>query len=129
MLYREHARQRETFGVSFTDRQAIQWWIADVWTRQLYLPAEDVVAHAADKTDRGEDIPSRSVDDQGVRDRDSPIGPVRPRHATLGALGMTLELPLNALSREGQADADVRGTERGPSPRQSIARRVLGLRG
>ncbi len=29
----EHARQRETFGVKLADRQAIQWWVADISTR------------------------------------------------------------------------------------------------
>jgi len=46
---------------------------------------------------------------------------------TLGALGMTLELPLNALSQK----ARLMRMYEGPSEvhRQSIARRVLGLRG
>jgi acyl-CoA dehydrogenase len=46
---------------------------------------------------------------------------------TLGALGMTLELPLNALSQK----ARLMRMYEGPSEvhRQAIARRVLGLRG
>src|SRR5204862_8163189 len=49
----EHARQRETFGVKLADRQAIQWWIADISTR---IHACRLMVHdAAEKIDRGDD--------------------------------------------------------------------------
>ena len=50
----EHARQRETFGVKLADRQAIQWWVADISTRMHACRL--MVCDAADKTDRGEDV-------------------------------------------------------------------------
>jgi len=35
----EHAKQRETFGVKLAERQAIQWWIADI--SPACMPAAD----------------------------------------------------------------------------------------
>ncbi|PNA17874.1 acyl-CoA dehydrogenase family protein, partial [Pseudomonas sp. MPR-ANB1] len=29
----DHAKQRETFGVRLAERQAIQWWVADIASR------------------------------------------------------------------------------------------------
>ena len=120
----EHAKQRETFGVRLAERQAIQWWIADISTRMHACRL--MVRDAADKTDRGEDIR-----------HEAPMIKVFPTemayeacdHAmqTLGALGVTLELPLNALWQK----ARLMRVYEGPSEvhRQAIARRVLGLRG
>ena len=64
----EHAKQRETFGVKLAERQAIQWWVADIATR--IHACRLMVQDAADKTDRGEDVRQRGFDDQGVRHRD-----------------------------------------------------------
>ena len=120
----EHARQRETFGVKLADRQAIQWWIADISTR---MHACRLMVHdAADKTDRGEDIRHEA---SMIKVFATEMAYEACDHAmqTLGALGMTLELPLNALSQK----ARLMRMYGGPSEvhRQSIARRVLGLRG
>jgi len=47
---------------------------------------------------------------------------------TLGALGMTLELPAQRALAESAADADVRGTERGPPPVDRASRaRAAGI--
>jgi alkylation response protein AidB-like acyl-CoA dehydrogenase len=120
----EHAKQRETFGVKLADRQAIQWWIADMSTRMHACRL--MVRDAADKTDRGEDIRHEA---SMIKVFATEMAYEACDHAmqTLGALGMTLELPLNALWQK----ARLMRMYEGPSEvhRQAIARRVLGLRG
>lgn len=120
----EHARQRETFGVKLADRQAIQWWVADISTR---MHACRLMVHdAADKADRGDDVRQEA---SMIKVFATEMAYEACDHAmqTLGALGMTLELPLNALSQK----ARLMRMYEGPSEvhRQAIARRVLGLRG
>ena len=120
----EHATQRETFGVKLAERQAIQWWIADISTR---IHACRLMVHdAADKTDRGEDI-KREASMIKVFATEMAYEACDHAMQTLGALGMTLEIPLNALSQK----ARLMRMYEGPSEvhRQAIARRVLGLRG
>lgn len=119
----EHAKQRETFGVKLADRQAIQWWIADISTR---IHACRLMVHdAAEKTDRGEDNRHEA---SMIKVFATEMAYDACDHAmqTLGALGMTLELPLNALWQKVR----VMRMYEGPSEvhRQSIARRVLGAR-
>jgi alkylation response protein AidB-like acyl-CoA dehydrogenase len=120
----EHARQRETFGVKLAERQAIQWWIADISTRMHACRL--MVREAADKTDRGEDIRHEA---SMIKVFATEMAYDACDHAmqTLGALGVTLELPLNALWQK----ARLMRVYEGPSEvhRQAIARRVLGLRG
>jgi alkylation response protein AidB-like acyl-CoA dehydrogenase len=120
----EHARQRETFGVKLADRQAIQWWVADISTR--IHACRLMVQDAADKTDRGQDVRQEA---SMIKVFATEMAYEACDHAmqTLGALGMTLELPLNALSQK----ARLMRMYEGPSEvhRQAIARRVLGLRG
>ncbi|MCC8955646.1 acyl-CoA/acyl-ACP dehydrogenase [Bradyrhizobium sp. Pear77] len=120
----EHAKQRETFGVKLAERQAIQWWIADISTRMHACRL--MVREAADKTDRGEDI---RYEASMIKVFATEMAYDACDHAmqTLGALGVTLELPLNALWQK----ARLMRVYEGPSEvhRQAIARRVLGLRG
>ncbi|WP_050422050.1 acyl-CoA dehydrogenase family protein [Bradyrhizobium tropiciagri] len=120
----EHAKQRETFGVKLAERQAIQWWIADISTRMHACRL--MVRDAADKTDRGEDIRHEA---SMIKVFATEMAYDACDHAmqTLGALGVTLELPLNALWQK----ARLMRVYEGPSEvhRQAIARRVLGLRG
>ena len=120
----EHAMQRETFGVKLAERQAIQWWIADISTR--IHACRLMVRDAADKTDRGEDV-KREASMIKVFATEMAYEACDHAMQTLGALGMTLELPLNALSQK----ARLMRMYEGPSEvhRQAIARRVLGLRG
>ena len=120
----EHAKQRETFGIKLADRQAIQWWIADISTR--IHACRLMVRDAADKTDRGEDI-KREASMIKVFATEMAYEACDHAMQTLGALGMTLEIPLNALSQK----ARLMRMYEGPSEvhRQAIARRVLGLRG
>jgi len=119
----EHAKQRETFGVRLADRQAIQWWIADISTR---IHACRLMVHdAAEKTDRGVDVRHEA---SIIKVFATEMAYDACDHAmqTLGALGMTVELPLNALWQK----ARIMRMYEGPSEvhRQSIARRVLGQR-
>ncbi|MGY2907263.1 acyl-CoA dehydrogenase family protein [Bradyrhizobium sp. URHC0002] len=120
----EHAKQRETFGVRLAERQAIQWWVADITTRMHACRL--MVLDAADKADRGEDVRHEA---SMIKVFATEMAYDACDHAmqTLGALGMTLELPLNALWQK----ARLMRMYEGPSEvhRQSIARRVLGLRG
>lgn len=50
----EHTQQRESFGQKLSDRQAIQWWIADAATK--IHAARLMVMDAGQKQDRGEDV-------------------------------------------------------------------------
>ena len=50
----EHTQQRETFGQKLSDRQAIQWWIADAATK--IHAARLMVMDAGQKQDRGKDV-------------------------------------------------------------------------
>jgi alkylation response protein AidB-like acyl-CoA dehydrogenase len=85
-----------------------------------------MVRDAAEKTDRGEDVRHEA---SMIKVFATEMAYDACDHAmqTLGALGMTLELPLNALWHK----ARLMRMYEGPSEvhRQSIARRVLGLRG
>src|SRR6201747_2819038 len=120
----EHARQRETFGVKLAERQAIQWWVSNISTR--IHACRLMVQDAADKTDRGEDVKQEA---SMIKVFATEMAYEACDHAmqTLGALGMTLELPLQALWQK----ARVMRMYEGPSEvhHQAIARRVLGLRG
>jgi acyl-CoA dehydrogenase len=119
----EHARQRETFGVPLADRQAIQWWVADLSTR---LHAARLMVHdAAEKIDRGEDVRHEA---SMVKVYGTELAYDACDHAmqTLGAMGMTKEQPLFHLWQR----ARIMRIYEGPSEvhRQAIARRVLGGR-
>ena len=122
MLF-EHANQRVTFGDKLADRQAIQWWIADAATK-LHA-CRLMVMDAADKTTAATTPHEASM----IKVFATEMATEVCDHAmqTFGAMGMTQELPLNALSQK----ARLMRMYEGPSEvhRQSIARRVLGLRG
>ncbi len=120
----EHAKQRETFGVKLAERQAVQWWVSDISTR--IHACRLMVQDAADKTDLGEDVKQEA---SMIKVFATEMAYQACDHAmqTLGALGMTLEIPLQALWQK----ARVMRMYEGPSEvhHQAIARRVLGLRG
>ncbi len=92
----EHTQQRETFGTKLSDRQAIQWWVADAATK--IHATRLMVLDAAEKQDRGED----------VRTEASMIKVFATEMATevldnamqsFGAMGMTRELPFAIMSQ------------------------------
>ena len=119
----EHARQRVTFGERLADRQAVQWWVADLSTR--IHAARLMVQDAAGKVDRGEDVRHEA---SMVKVFATELAYDACDHAmqTLGAMGMTKELPLYHLWQR----ARIMRIYEGPSEvhRQTIARRVLGGR-
>ncbi len=116
----EHTQQRETFGHKLSDRQAIQWWIADAATKihACRLMVED----AAIKQDRGED----------VRTEASMIKVFATEMATevldnamqsFGAMGMTRELPFAIMSQRLRLSRIYEGPTE--VHRMVIARRTL----
>jgi len=117
----EHARQRVTFGERLADRQAVQWWVADLSTRihALRLMVQD----AAHEVDLGEDV-RHEASMIKVFGTELAYEAADQAMQTLGAMGMTKELPLYHLWQR----ARVMRIYEGPSEvhRQTIARRVLG---
>lgn len=117
----EHARQRITFGVPLSDRQAIQWWVADT-TIQMYA-CRLMLQDAAAKVDQGHDA-RQEISIIKVHATEMAYAAVDHAMQTLGALGMTRETPLYWMWHR----ARLMRIYEGPSEihRQAIARRVLG---
>jgi acyl-CoA dehydrogenase len=92
----EHTQQRETFGQRLSDRQAIQWWIADAATK--IHATRLMVMDAAEKQDRGEDV--RTVASM-VKVFATEMAQEILDHAmqSFGAMGMTRELPFAIMSQ------------------------------
>jgi acyl-CoA dehydrogenase len=116
-------RDRVTFGQPLAERQAIQWWVADVATR---LHAARLMLHdAAAKVDRGEDVRHEA---SMIKVFATEMAYEAADHAmqTLGGLGMTKELPLFHIWQR----ARIMRIYEGPSEvhRQAVARRILGGR-
>ncbi|GGJ43306.1 acyl-CoA dehydrogenase family protein [Neoroseomonas lacus] len=116
----EQAKQRVTFGVKLSERQAIQWWIADAAIK--IHATRLMVLSAAEKMDRNEDVKdeasmikvfatemARDVLDQAMQ--------------TFGAMGMTKEMPLHLFAQQ----ARLMRIYEGPTEvhRMAIAKRVL----
>ena len=116
----EQAKQRVTFGVPLSERQAIQWWIADAAIK--IHATRLMVLSAAEKMDRNEDVKdeasmikvfatemARDVLDQAMQ--------------TFGAMGMTKEMPLHLFAQQ----ARLMRIYEGPTEvhRMAIAKRVL----
>jgi acyl-CoA dehydrogenase len=116
----EHATQRVTFGERLADRQAIQWWVADVATRIHALRL--MLWDAAVKQDRGADVRTEA---SMVKVYGTELAQDALDHAmqALGAMGMTKELPLQLMAQRVRA---MRIYE-GPSEvhRWVVARRLL----
>ena len=115
-----HAKQRKTFGALLSDRQAIQWWIADGATK--IHACRLMVQDAAARLDKGED----------VRQLASMIKVFATEMATeiidnamqaFGAMGVTKEMPLQLMAQKVR----VMRVYEGPSEvhRATIARRIL----
>jgi len=94
-MMREYAPQRRTFGAKLSERQAVQWWVAD---GAMKIHAARLMTYdCAWKIDQGQD----------VRSEISMIKVFAPEMATeiidnamqcFGAMGMTKELPLHLLA-------------------------------
>lgn len=116
----EHTQQRETFGTKLSDRQAIQWWIADGATK--IHAARLMVMDAAQKQDRGEDV--RTVASMiKVFATDMATEIIDQAMQSFGAMGMAREMPFAIM---GQRIRLARIYE-GPTEvhRMVIARRTL----
>lgn len=116
----EHARDRSTFGVRLADRQAIQWWIADIEMRayQCRLMINDI----AQRIDAGDDV-RHEAGMLKVLATELAYEAIDHAMQTMGALGMTAETALYGLWQRARR---MRVYE-GPSEvhRHAIARRVL----
>ncbi len=116
----EHARDRVTFGERLADRQAVQWWVADIGTR--IHACRLMLWDAALKQDQGQDV---RTEGSMVKLYGTELAYDALDHAmqALGAMGMTKELPLQFMWQRVRA---MRIYE-GPSEvhRWVIARRLL----
>ena len=116
----EHTQQRETFGHKLSDRQAIQWWIADGATK--IHAARLMVIDAAEKQDRGEDV--RTIASMiKVFATEMATEIIDQAMQSFGAMGMTRELPFAIMSQRLR----LARIYEGPTEvhRMVIARRVL----
>lgn len=92
----EHTQQRETFGQKLSDRQAIQWWVADAATK--IHATRLMVMDAAVKQDRGEDV--RTVASMvKVFATEMAQEVLDNAMQSFGAMGMTRELPFAIMSQ------------------------------
>ena len=116
----EHTQQRETFGQKLSDRQAIQWWIADAATK--IHAARLMVMDAGQKQDHGEDV--RTVASMvKVFATEMATEIVDRAMQSFGALGMAREMPFTIMSQRLRLTRIYEG----PSEvhRMVIARRTL----
>ena len=115
-----HAKQRTTFGMLLSERQAIQWWIADAATKMHACRL--MVRDAARKFDLGMDLRTEA---SMIKVYSTEMASEVIDHAmqTFGAMGVTKELPLHLMAQRVR----VMRVYEGPSEvhRMSIARKVL----
>ncbi|MBC7168462.1 acyl-CoA dehydrogenase family protein [Phenylobacterium sp.] len=91
----EYAPQRTTFGAPLSERQAIQWWVADAATR--IHAARLMTYDCAWKLDQGRDV---RVEISMIKAYATEMAWEVVDHAmqTFGAMGMTKELPLQLMA-------------------------------
>lgn len=92
----EHANQRVTFGAPLADRQAIQWWIADIETRAHCLQL--MLWEAASKQDAGGDVRTEASMIK-LYGTELATDAIDWAMQTYGAMGMTKELPLQLMAQ------------------------------
>lgn len=93
----EYAPQRVVFGEPLANRQAVQWWIADAWTR---IKAATLMTYeTAWKLDRGADVRTAI---SAVKAYATEMSFEVLDHAMqlYGAMGMTKELPLSLMQAQ-----------------------------
>lgn len=119
-IMRDYVKQRHTHGQPLSERQSIQWWIADAETR--IHACRLMLQHAAWKQDRNEDVRTEAsmVKVYGTELAQDVIDQAMQ---ACGAMGMTKELPLAMMAQQVRT---MRIYE-GPSEvhRMVIARRSL----
>lgn len=119
----EYAPQRSTFGARLSERQAIQWWVADAATK--IHAARLMTYEAAARIDRGEEARTQ-VSMIKVFATEMAWEIVDHAMQTFGAMGMTKELPLQQMANETR----LMRIYEGPSEvhRWVVARELLGTR-
>jgi alkylation response protein AidB-like acyl-CoA dehydrogenase len=116
----EHTQQRETFGQKLSDRQAIQWWVADAATK--IHATRLMVQDAARKQEAGEDIRTEAsmikvyATEMAQETLDNAM-------QSFGAMGMTRELPFAIMSQRLRLSRIYEGPTE--VHRMVIARRTL----
>jgi alkylation response protein AidB-like acyl-CoA dehydrogenase len=119
----EYAPQRSTFGIPLSDRQTVQWWVADAATK---IHATRLMTYdAAWKADQGQDV-RQELSMIKVFATEMATEVVDHAMQCFGALGMTKEMPLQLMANRVRL---MRIFE-GPSEvhRWVVARKELGLR-
>jgi acyl-CoA dehydrogenase len=91
----EFAPQRVTFGQPLSERQAIQWWVADAATR--IHAARLMTYDCAWKIDQGRDV-RQEISMVKAFATEMAYEVVDHAMQTFGAMGMTKELPLQLMS-------------------------------
>jgi acyl-CoA dehydrogenase len=91
----DYAPQRKTFGAPLSERQAIQWWVADAATR--IHAARLMTYDCAWKLDQGRDIRTET---SMIKAYATEMAWEVVDHAmqVFGAMGMTRELPLHLMA-------------------------------
>ena len=116
----EHARNRVTFGAKLSERQAIQWWVAEAATK--IHACRLMVMDAAAKSDAGRDVRTEaSMIKVYATEKATEI--IDQAMQAQGAMGVTKELPLQLMASKVRT---MRVYE-GPSEvhRMTIGKRVL----
>lgn len=119
----EFAPQRTTFGAPLSERQAIQWWVADAAAK---IRASRLMAYeTAWKLDQGQDVRT-DVSMIKVYATEMAWEVLDNAMQTFGAMGMTRELPLHQMA----AQIRLMRIYDGPSEvhRWVVARKLLGLK-
>lgn len=115
-----HAKQRVTFGMPLSERQAIQWWIADA-AMKIHA-CRLMVLDAARKQDLGQDV---KFEASMIKVYATEMAAEIIDHAmqTFGAMGVTKEMPLHLMAQRVR----VMRVYEGPSEvhRMSIAKKIL----
>lgn len=117
----EYAPQRKTFGTPLSERQTIQWWVADAATR---IHACRLMTYdAAARIDAG-DTARLQLSMVKVYATEMASDVIDHAMQTFGAMGMTKELPLQQMANE----ARLMRIYEGPSEvhRWVVARELLG---
>jgi len=116
----EYVPQRKTFGVPLSERQTIQWWIADAATN--IHACRLMVYDAAEKVSRGEEARTE-ISMLKVFATEMASKVIDNAMQSFGAMGMTKEMPFNAMA----GHLRVMRIYEGPSEvhRMLVARHVL----
>lgn len=119
----EYAPQRVTFGQPLSQRQAIQWWVADAATK--IHACRLMVYDAARKIDQGAE-PRVEVSMIKVYATEMAWEIIDHAMQTFGGMGMTKELPLQLMANRVR----LMRVYEGPSEvhRMVIARKILNVR-